>query len=595
MTVRAIAGLVVLNLVILGVGASVLWGIRGWRWWSAFLRLAGLAYLVGVASLTILLTLEVVLRIPFGLATFLASATLIAMGGVLVGALRGRSRPGLRPPRWRLGPPSLLTAAFAAAIALFLEALFRSTRLLPLFETDAWWVWTLRAKTLYFFGDLGPDTLVRATTLSYPPGLSLLHAAGFEAMGGPDTVTLHLQHWFFAVGFVAALVGLLLGRVRTAILLPFVLLTLVMPGFADRVNWAMADPLLAYLVAIGGLQLYLWLEDRSRWRLESATLLLGSAMLIKREGLILVLCVVAAALVASWGERRWAWPCVAAASGIALALAAPWRIFLAATGVRDAPTSGYLSFLDHPERALPSLRLVLETLFDPIWAGLGAIAVIALVLAFVAGERKLGAFGLTFLAASVLGSAFVIWSETAFEISQAPAVNPVIRMVLVTVLVVAPLVPLSLETAWRRGSPAGAPAVTRADHGRSRTGARVTLAWAIIGASLLLYPASMAAGYSGLALAGGAPRFPGPDECVLPATDARNVRVVLGYRETYADARALTARARASGLNATGVSLDDCGRLRVFLDDVPTRSAAGVVQAARAAGFEASLERDPDS
>ncbi len=594
MTVRAIAGLVVLNLVILGAGTSVLWAIRGWRWWTEFLRLAGIAYLVGVASLTVVLTLEVVLGIPFGPATFVISAIAITASGVLVGVLRVRSRPALRPPGWRLGPPSLVVAAFAAAIALLLEALFRSTRLLPLFETDAWWVWTIRAKALYFFGDLGPHELVRGTNLSYPPGLSLLHASAFEAMGGTDSVTLHVQHWFFAIGFVAAFVGLLAGRVRPTVLLPLLLVTLVMPGFADRVNWAMADPLLAYLVSIGGLQLYLWLEDRSRWRLESATLLLGSAMLIKREGLIVVLCVVAAALVASWGERRWAWPRLAAASGVALALAAPWRMSLAATGVRDAPTTGYLAFLDHPGRALPSLWLVLETLSDPIWAGLGVIAVIAFVLAFVAGEKKLGAFGLTFLAASVLGSAFVIWSETAFEISQAPAVNPVLRMVLVTVLVVAPLVPLSLEMAWRRGSPVGAPAVTRADHGRSGTGARVALAWAIIAAAFLVYPASMMAGYSGLGLAGGAPRFPSPDECVLPPTDAGNVRVVLGYRETYADASALTARARAAGLGATDVSLDACGRLRVFLDDVPAGSAAGVVRTAKAAGFEASLEQDLD-
>ena len=594
MTVRALAGLAILNLAILGAGASVLWGVRGWRWWTEFLRFIGVAYLVGVASLTVLLTLEIVLGIPFGPATFLVSATTIAVGGILAGVLRGRSRPGFRPPGWRLGPPSLVAAAFAAAIGLFLEALFRSTRLLPLFETDSWWVWTIRAKALYFFGDLGGDELVRGTNLSYPPGLSLLQAAAFEAMGGTDTVTLHLQHWFFAIGFVAAFVGLLVGRVRTAILLPFVLLTLVMPGFADRANWAMADPLLAYLASMGGLQLYLWLEDRSRWRLESATLLLGSAMLIKREGMIVVLCVVAAAFVASWSERRWAWPRVAAAFGIALALAAPWRISLAATGVRDAPTTGYLAFLEHPERALPSLGLVLGTLFDPIWAGLGVIAVVALVLAFFARERKLAVFGLAFLSASVLGSAFVIWSETAFEISQTPALNPVIRMVLVTVLVVAPLVPLSLEMAWRRGLSAGAPAATRVYRGPSRTGASAPLTWAIIGASLLVYPASIMAGYSRLALPGGAPRFPGPSECVLPSLDAPNVRVVLGYEEAYREVRALTARARASRLGTTEVSLDDCGRLRVFLDDVPARSAASIVRAAKAAGFDPSLERDPD-
>ena len=30
-------------------------------------------------------------------------------------------------------------------------------------------------------------------------------------MGGVDVVTLHLQYWFYAVGFVAAVAGMLLG------------------------------------------------------------------------------------------------------------------------------------------------------------------------------------------------------------------------------------------------------------------------------------------------------------------------------------------------------------------------------------------------
>ena len=494
MTVRAIAGLAVLNLAILGVGASLLWGLRGWRWWTELVRLAGVAYLLGVASVTIVLTLEIVLGVPFGPVTFVASAVAIAVCGLVVGALRGRSWPQSRRPGWRLVAPSLLAASFAGAIVVYFEWLFRSSRLLPLFETDAWWVWTIRAKALYFFGDLGGDQLVRETNESYPPGLSLLHAAAFEAMGGVDTVTLHLQHWFLAVGFVGALVGLLVGRVRTAILLPFVLLMLVMPGFADRVNWAMADCLLAYLAAIGGLLLYLWLEDRSRWRLEMATVLLGGTMLIKREGVVVVLCVVAAAFAASLFDRRWAWPRLACASAFAIALAAPWRIWLAATDVRDAPTGGYLDFLDHAERAWPSLELVVSTLLDPMWFGFGLLALIAPLLALAAGERRLPVFALTFLGASVVSSAFVIWSETVFELTQEPAVNPVIRMVLVTVVVSAPLMPLSLEVAWRCESSAGAPSQPRLDPTAAGPGLTSTVAWAIIGAALLAYPASTLVG-----------------------------------------------------------------------------------------------------
>ena len=66
MTLRAIAGLLLLHLFFLGVGAGVLWGLRGWRTWTEFGRLAGLAYLLGIASLTIVLTLALVSGLPFG-------------------------------------------------------------------------------------------------------------------------------------------------------------------------------------------------------------------------------------------------------------------------------------------------------------------------------------------------------------------------------------------------------------------------------------------------------------------------------------------------------------------------------------------------
>ena len=34
MTLRAIAGIAAFNGFVLVVGAGVLWGMRGWRWWT---------------------------------------------------------------------------------------------------------------------------------------------------------------------------------------------------------------------------------------------------------------------------------------------------------------------------------------------------------------------------------------------------------------------------------------------------------------------------------------------------------------------------------------------------------------------------------
>jgi hypothetical protein len=450
-----VIGLLLLNVAVLGVGASLLWSVRGWRYWTDLMRLGGLAYLLGLSALVVLLTTGVAVGVPFGWPLLIGGGIGLSLIAIIVGRTARVPRPTLRPPGWRISQPPPLVLPFALCIVVYFAMLFRSLRLTPLFETDAWWVWTVRAKALHYFGDLGGADLVGGGATgypSYPPGLSLVHAAAFEAMGNLDTVTLHLQHWFLAVGFVAAALGLLAGRVRPAIVYPLALLLLSMPGFADRVGWAMADCLLGYLAATGGLLLYLWLEDRAPWQLLASTVLLGGAMLVKREGTIVVACVLVASFAASIAQRREVWPRLVLAGATTLALAAPWRTYLLVSGVRDEPTEGYLAFVEHGDRAWPSLELVLTTFLDPVWFGFGVVALFAIGLAFLCGSRRLPVFAITFAGASFVSSAFVIWSETAFEITQKPSLNPILRMTLVTTLVLAPLVPLLLEASWRAGS-----------------------------------------------------------------------------------------------------------------------------------------------
>src|SRR4026209_183293 len=69
---------------------------------------------------------------------------------------------------------------------------------------------------------------------SYPPLVPALEAAAFHAMGSADTVTLHVQFWFFLSGFVAAVAGVLGPRVHAAVLGPILLVVLVAPRVVAR-------------------------------------------------------------------------------------------------------------------------------------------------------------------------------------------------------------------------------------------------------------------------------------------------------------------------------------------------------------------------
>ena len=79
----------------LGVGAGLLWGVRGWRTWWELARLAGLAYLLGVAALGVASTLVLVVGIPFSLVTVLLTGLVLAAAGIAGGLRLGRPRPVL--------------------------------------------------------------------------------------------------------------------------------------------------------------------------------------------------------------------------------------------------------------------------------------------------------------------------------------------------------------------------------------------------------------------------------------------------------------------------------------------------------------------
>ena len=596
MTVRAIAGVLAFNVFVLGVGAGILWGVRGWRWWTDSVRLAGVAYFLGVAGLMVLLSAELVLGIPVTAAGIALTGLSLAAVGLGVGVVRGHERPALRPSGWRFPGISLFAALFAGGIVVYLEGLFRADRLAGIVrEWDSWAFWMPRARELYFNARLEPEFLLLLPQRpSYPPGLTTLQTGAFHAMGSPDVVSLHMQYWFLAVGFVAAVAGLLAGRVHAAILYPVLLAFLVAPSLLERITTLYADVALGYLVALAALLVFLWIDAQERWHLVAAAVLLAGAMLTKREGLLLAACVLAAGLVAALVDRRRPWRPLAAAGAIAFALALPWRIWFTAHGLEsDGPDAGYLGAFSYLERVWPSFELAVTTLFDrDLWRIAPFLVVGALFLAALARAWTIATYAAAFLVATTLGFTWVNWSYIALPITQADAQNPIVRLTGTTFLVFAVLTPLLLQGAWsaRRREREGA---RLPPPGPDAILARSRAAWAVVGLAALSHPVAMVVGYSGSGLPGGAPAFPAATDCVVESSPDRDARVVVGYARSYPEAEAMRERAQRAGLDGAAVAQDGCGRLRVSLDGLPASQAGAALEDARSAGLEPTLELDP--
>lgn len=100
------------------------------------------------------------------------------------------------------------------------------------------------------------------------------------------------------------------------------------------------------------------------------------------------------------------------------------------------------------------------------------------------------------------------------------------------------------------------------------------------------------AGYPLATLAGGAPRFPSRDECVVEASEASpDVQVVYGRLDDPVRAEELLAELDRVGFVGASVELDACGRWKVAYEAVDSYDQAGALaQQVRDAGFQATVE-----
>jgi hypothetical protein len=386
-------------------------------------------------------------------------------------------------------------------------------------------------------------------------------------------------------------IGLLAGRVRDLILFPVLLAFLVAPYLLDWTTTVYADIPMGYLIALAALLVYLWVEERQTWQLAAATLMLSGAMLTKREGMLFVVCVLFAGLVASFTDRRVLWPRLLAAGLIAFALVLPWRIWVLAN---DLPSVGSDTGYDGPfsdlDRLWPAFEITVRSLVHQgLWHYAPVLALAAIVLALLAGAWRISLYAAASLVAAVGAVTWVLWVNHGLTLIHDDwAIR---RFTGTTVLVLAVLTPLLLQRAWSSAAAPTAFGVT------ARLGVLfrpTAVAWAIVLVGLLSHPGSALLGYSGSGLPGGWLTFPGTAGCDADPVAGANARLVVGYADSYPEATTMRDRARSAGLGDVEASQDGCGRLRVYVDDLPTAAAEGMLAEAQAAGLSPTVELDPD-
>ena len=342
-------------------------------------------------------------------------------------------------------PPILLVSAAGIALAgLLLEALFRSARLQSLQAYDAWAFWVPKAKAIYFFGGLDEHVFTTSPGSTYPPLEPILDAAAFHAMGGADTVTLHVQFWFLVAGGVGAIAGLLHRHAPAWLLWPSLLLVLVVPRFGERLLAPQADVLVDVLFVVAALLLALWLRDWRGWRLAAAPVLLAGADLTKREGILFAAVVLVAAFVAS--SRAPAWP-VLGSSARGRSRCVPWRIW----AERTRSQGRCPRLRDRPVRPALARSLSFNVLYPTrLWSVLPFVPTIALGVGAIWGDRRLAAF---FAAPRPLLFAGGVWSRLGFpELAdqRERGTNPIVRYTGAIVVLARGVAPLLVASAWRR-------------------------------------------------------------------------------------------------------------------------------------------------
>jgi hypothetical protein len=408
-------GLAALNVVLLGLGTSVLAALGIVRNRAAAARFAGLAIVAGWAALGIACSYALMAGARLSLAQILALALGLGLLGVLVAQrVPPRTHDRALRPQDRL--ERALAAGGGVVLVAYLEVLFLRARLGEPSRWDTWAFWIPKAKSIVLFDglDTGPGGFTSFANPDYPPLKPAMDAVVFRFIGDADPGALPVQSWVLAVAFFGAVAALLADRVRPWILWPSLALVAVLPDFGLLIGSLLGDEPVALLFALAGVCGARWLLDRDVRFIALATLFLTAAALTKYDALMLTLVLVV--LLGAVTKFR-PWRSLLAAAALPLLAVQPWRLWMDAHDVAAGETfrirtlvdPAYL--LDRTDRlatALDELPPVLFT-FDR-WL-LTVPLVLVAAAGVVARRPALATYVVGTVVLGVLGFATVYWAN----------------------------------------------------------------------------------------------------------------------------------------------------------------------------------------
>lgn len=347
-------------------------------------------------------------------------------GAPVVGAAAALVAAWFLGPRFRWVPAApaldpttrrLLLLVGGIGLVLLVLATMR-----PVASWDGWFMWSLKSKSLAaegsFFTPVFLSEVYEYSSQDYPPLLFGWQAVAYR-IAGDLTVSWPLQFqqaWLWLVAALA-LLGLLAGVSRMAVLLPFA--WLATPEVVWESMQGYADVPMALQLMLG--TVVLWRAGNDRRAHVLAGILLGGAALTKAEGLPLAAIVLVSLLV--WaGHGRLAWIAPAVAAGLRL----PWLLWTTFQGVGNHMIIPERSFSLEVLSQLPErIPLIWGTMgswgLTPLrWGLLVPACVVAIVLGRRAEWRLVAA---AVLAVLLFTSVYALWPYRSWALEDYMTVN----------------------------------------------------------------------------------------------------------------------------------------------------------------------------